>query len=105
MSIDTGFDPTRPAPRDGEQDARPSSSLKEEPVPHLDESAEEGAPIEGPAHTQPVEGARDIDIDAALGKLSALDEKFRAAVEKHPMKALGIAAIAGFLIGRVASRI
>jgi hypothetical protein len=83
MSIDTGFDPTRPE----EKDARPSSSLKEDPVPHLDESAAE------------------TDVEVAFNKVLALDEKFRAAVEKHPMRALGIAALAGFLIGRVASRI
>ena len=130
MSIDTGFDPTRPA-----ADAPPSSSLKEDPVPHTDvsladEPAEEGAPIEGPSHTQPAEGARDamddlappdgtaaidegdgaastagFDTAAVLEKVFAADEKVREVVKKNPMRALGVAALAGFLIGRVVSRI
>ena len=127
MSIDTGFDPTRPA-----ADGPPSSSLKEDPVPHTDarlaeDGAEEGA-VEGPSHTQLAEGSRDamdeiapperssaigddsgsntagFDTAAVLEKVFAVDEKLRETVKKNPMRALGIAALAGFLVGRVVSR-
>ena len=88
MSIDTGFDPTRP-----ETQAEPSTSLKEEPVPHLDEAGS-ADPLAPP-----------IDLAAIKEKAGALDQKVRAMIEEHPMRALAVAALAGFLIGRVASRI
>src|SRR4051812_8560603 len=56
MSIDTAFDPTRPM-SSSDTAKQPSSSLKEDPVVHLDEPAEEGAPIPNDA-SQPVEGER-----------------------------------------------
>ena len=142
-SIDTAFDPTRPQPSSANGDARPSTSLKEEPVPHLDptnanlaEPAEEGARIADDGFPFPDdndelyvddlyaaerphgdissnEGAEvssfidiiDIDLEDIVGSAAAVDGKVRSLVKQHPFKALAVAVVGGFVIGRIVSRI
>jgi hypothetical protein len=143
-SIDTAFDPTRPQPSSTNGETRSAStSLKEEPVPHLDptaanlaEPAEEGARIADDGAPFPDdndelfvddlyaaerphgdissnEGAEapsfidiiDIDLEDIVGSAAEVDGKVRALVKKHPFKALAVAVVGGFVLGRVASRI
>ncbi len=101
MSIDTAFDPTRPEPSNGT--AKHETSLKEEPVPHLDQPAEGAAqPTEPGARAHPDDA---LDVDALAERALALDERFRELVDKHPMRAIAAAVVAGFVIGRIVSRV
>lgn len=43
-------------------------------------------------------------IDSAAASLEGLDRRVRSYVDAHPFVAVGIAAAAGFLLGRLASR-
>lgn len=43
-------------------------------------------------------------IDSAAASLEALDRRVRSYVDAHPVVAVGIAAAAGFLLGRLVSR-
>ncbi|HEY4222700.1 MAG TPA: hypothetical protein VGO62_15195 [Myxococcota bacterium] len=106
MSIDTGFDPTRGATSSDRPS--PSTSLKEEPVPHLDVRNDDVGESPAPPvveHAQPVEGDRpaapgDEPFDLHARARDA-DAKVRKLVEENPLRALAAAAIAGFALGRI----
>ena len=44
-------------------------------------------------------------VDSAAAALESLDRRLRPYIEAHPFVAVGIAAGAGFLIGRLVSRL
>jgi ElaB/YqjD/DUF883 family membrane-anchored ribosome-binding protein len=52
-------------------------------------------------------GADEIarGVDSAAASLESLDRRLRSYIEAHPFVAVGLAAGAGFLIGRLASRL
>jgi ElaB/YqjD/DUF883 family membrane-anchored ribosome-binding protein len=44
-------------------------------------------------------------VDSAAASLEDLDRRLRPYIEAHPFVAVGLAAAAGFLIGRLVSRL
>lgn len=116
MSIDSGFDPTRPRT---ETPTSASTSLKEDPIPHLDleqsyDDADLGAAAATAATAEDVgrsfaEIAQTFASGLANGQLTErageIDKKVRGLVEKHPVGALAAAAVAGFFIGRIVTRV
>lgn len=108
MSIDTAFDPTRPQT---ETPRAASSSLKEEPIPHLDldQPYDEGASIPEDTGNSLLDAARSftgaLNPEQIAERATAIDKQVRGLVEKHPLGALAVAAVAGFFIGRIVTRI
>ena len=44
-------------------------------------------------------------VDSAAASLESLDRRLRPYIEAHPFVAVGLAAAAGFLLGRLVSRL
>jgi ElaB/YqjD/DUF883 family membrane-anchored ribosome-binding protein len=65
------------------------------------EHAKQGA--ENGDFTTPEDTARGVDHAAA--SLEDLDRRLRPYIDAHPFVAVGLAAAAGFLVGRLVSRL